>query len=356
MALAFSGSTSIQVAADDGAELVRLRQELAEKDLIIQRLHAQLAVKPVPVEDVPRIPDATVSAPTPPALSAPTSIPSLLSDDDEASVKPSIVFDNLSVFAGFDGSKQPQDFGLNALFGGRYQFDWGVPLLKEYGLGLQVGSALNVSSNAVQVFDRVQGTKSRLQNFTTVGLYQRTDSGFNWGIGYDLLYEQYFGHFHLGQWRGRFGYEWDDRNEVGVNLMLRSYGANGTFNKIRVGLEPIDMATLFYRHTWASGVGTTLWAGLADGHNEANAVLGDAGRVAHPFVYGAQIDAPLSERFTLFGQANFITPPSTGTVDAFLGITFHPVGRSTRARSEKFRPVMAVANNPTFAVDLGRRR
>jgi hypothetical protein len=57
----------------------------------------------------------------------------------------------------------------------------------------------------------------------------------------------------------------------------------------------------------------------------------------------------------MFGQANFILPPATGTVDAFLGIVYQPVALSTRERSKRLRPVMPIANNPTFAVDLGRK-
>lgn len=342
------------VRGGDDAEVARLRQQLAAKDQEIERLKTQLAgvtepTAPAPAE--PRNEAATIASvlPDPEPIPSTTRIP-------EADARPSAIFDNLSLFAGLDGSKQPQDFGVNALFGGRFQLDWGIPLLREHGLGLQVGTSINASADAVQVFDRIQGTKGRLQNFTTIGLFQRRESGLNWAVGYDLLYEQYFDHFHLGQWRGQLAYELDARNEFGVNLMLRSYGSDGYFNKTRVSLQPIDMANLFYRHQWASGVNTSFWVGLADHHNEPNAALGDAGRVAHPFVYGAQIDAPLNDHISLFGQANFITPPSTGTVDAFLGLAFHPVSRAARERSKAFRPVMPVANNPTFAVDLGRRR
>jgi hypothetical protein len=342
------------VRGGDDAEVTRLRQQLAAKDQEIERLKAQLAgvtepAPPAPAE--PRTEAATIASVLPDPEPTPSSTPI-----PEPAAKPSSIFDNLSLFAGLDGSKQPQDFGVNALLGGRFHLDWGIPLLREYGVGLQVGTSINASADAVQVFERIQGTKGRLQNFTTVGIFQRRESGLNWGVGYDWLYEQYFDHFHLGQWRGRVGYELNDRNEVGVNLMLRSYGSDGYFNKTRVGLRPIDMANLFYRHQWASGVNTSFWVGLADRHNAANAALGDVGAVAHPFVYGAEINAPLNDHVSLFGQANFITPPSTGTVDAFLGLAFHPVSRAARERSKAFRPVMPVANNPTFAVDLGRRR
>ena len=40
----------------------------------------------------------------------------------------SSVFENLSVFAGLDGSKQPQDLGINANMGLRLSANWGFRL------------------------------------------------------------------------------------------------------------------------------------------------------------------------------------------------------------------------------------
>jgi hypothetical protein len=55
----------------------------------------------------------------------------------------------------------------------------------------------------------------------------------------------------------------------------------------------------------------------------------------------------------LYGQANFLTPADTGTVDAFLGIAYYP-GGSHGARERQFAPRLSVANNTTFANDLSR--
>ncbi len=340
--------------ADDATEIAKLKAQLAEKDRIIADLSQRLGngdTQPVaaPIETV--LPETLATAVFPPSAAIPN-----LSTVTDASPRFSTIFDNLSVFAGIDGSKQPQDFGVNALFGARLHFDWGIPLIKERGLGLHIGSGLNFDDNAVQVFNRIEGTKQRLQSFTTLGVYQRTNFGVNWGIGYDFLYEQYYDQFHLGQWRGMFGYELTRRDEVGTNFMLRSYGSTGNFGKTPVMLNSINMANLFYRHTFNYGASGTVWVGLADGHNAGNAAIGDSGHLAHPFLFGAQVDVPLNEHFALFGQANFITPPSNGTVDAFLGVVYHPISLTDRRRSSNLRPVMATANNPTFAVDLGRKR
>ena len=70
-------------------------------------------------------------------------------------------------------------------------------------------------------------------------------------------------------------------------------------------------------------------------------------------MFGADVFVPLNPWLALFGQANFITPADTGTVDAFLGIAFFP-GGSHGARNRRFAPRLPVANNTTFATDLSR--
>jgi len=114
------------------------------------------------------------------------------------------------------------------------------------------------------------------------------------------------------------------------------------------------MVNAYSRRTWASGARTSLWAGVANGHQNVVWVLPDNSRDTHVFVYGSELALPLSPRFEITGAANFITPTSTGTVDAFLGITFYPGRGGSRGARGTFAPLMSVANNPSFAVNLRR--
>ena len=98
--------------------------------------------------------------------------------------------DTLSVFLGYEGSKQPQDFGVNAHFGGRSHINWGMPILEDAALGLQMGTAINATANAVQVNDRLIDNSSHTQSVTTIGLVQRTYAGLVRGLGYDLHYKR----------------------------------------------------------------------------------------------------------------------------------------------------------------------
>jgi hypothetical protein len=358
-------------AADDAAEVARLRRELAEKDRVIEQLRAELARRggapqesaapqaspppaPTPQQGPSAVPDTAVPAAWglgPPRGAA---LDRLLGDGAAFGRPAPPALENLSLFLGLDGSKQPQDLGVNALFGGRFAANYGFPLLREVGLGAQLGTSVNFQENAVRVFERLGQSTTRTQNFSTVGVFQRTGFGLNWAFGYDFLVQSYFDHFYLGQYRARIGYEVTPRDEVGTRLMLRDHGDHGDFKSTAITLTPITMGTLFWRHTFPSSASTTVWAGFADGHNQLNIVLGDERRLHQPFVFGAQVDVPLTDQLALFGQANFIRPADTGTVDAFLGFAYTPFFGRPGAKNRRFTPMLPVATNATFAVDAFR--
>ncbi len=263
------------------------------------------------------------------------------------------LLENLSLFGGLEGSKQPQDFGVNAHFGGRFHANLGLPLIADCGLGFQVGTATNYTDNAVQVVERIEGTSERFQSFTTVGLFQRTDCGLSWAVGYDYLYQDYYDNFNLGQWRGDIGYRCDPCNEIGTWFAISSQDDQGSFLTIPMSLDPITQGNVYWRRNWENDAQTTFWLGIAEGHAEANVALGDLPPVGERLVFGSDIFVPLSPKLAIFGQANFITPADTGTVDAFLGIAYFP-GGSHGARERQFAPRLSVANNTTFANDFSR--
>ena len=45
--------------------------------------------------------------------------------------------------------------------GGRAAFNWGIPIVEEWGLGVQVGAAYNFADNAVQVLHRLNVSDRR---------------------------------------------------------------------------------------------------------------------------------------------------------------------------------------------------
>lgn len=266
----------------------------------------------------------------------------------------SSVFENLSVFAGLDGSKQPQDLGINANMGLRLSANWGFPVADSVNLGAQIGAAYNASDAAVHVLDQIEGTSRRTQTYITAGLFQHPTEKLHWGLAYDLLLQHYYDDFTLGQWRGQLGYDIARSNEVGVWFTNSAQGDDGTMGDTTVHLEPISQVNGYTRITWASQAQTTVWLGVARGHHNVVWVFPDNSRSENVLVYGAELQLPLNDRFAVMGAANFLTPTSTGTVDAYLGLTFYPGRGAMRASRSRYAPLSTVANSPTMPVNLRR--
>lgn len=261
---------------------------------------------------------------------------------------------HVNLFNGIDASRQPQDFGVNALFGGRLHINTSWFLNEETGLALQAGTGFNYSDNGVQVFERIEGTQHRYQSFSTFGLFQRGDNGITWGAGFDLLYQDYYDNFLLGQWRGNLGITVTENDDLGVWFAIPQISDRGNFGSIPVKLKPIQQVNFYWKRIWPSSVVTTNWVGWANEHGEVNVVLGDYEPNGPCFIYGTELHAPLNDYLAIFGQGNFIRPADTGTLDAYLGIVLYLGGGAKDAPYRRDTPVLAVANNPTFSNDLSR--
>ncbi|HUQ72525.1 MAG TPA: DUF6666 family protein [Planctomycetaceae bacterium] len=262
--------------------------------------------------------------------------------------------DGLELFIGLEGSKQPQDFGVNAQFGGRAHANYGGVLWEDRGLGWQLGTGLNQTDHAVAVTSAIEGSSSRTQSFTTLGVFQRTDNGWIWAVAYDYLYQEDYDAVTLSQWRGRVGRLVNDCNEVGVFGMLPDQEADAVWAGTPVHLEPLAQASAYWRHTWQAGGETTFWLGVAESHGQANAALGDRPDTGGVIVFGSDLHVPLNDRWALFGEANFVTPADTGTVDAYLGFAYYPGGGAFGWRKQQFSPALPVANNTSFVTNLTR--
>jgi hypothetical protein len=264
------------------------------------------------------------------------------------------MFENLSLFVGPDGSKQPQDLGINAHMGIRLGANLGFPLSEAVKLGAQIGVAENLSDSAVHVLDQVEGTSRRTQTFVTAGVFQRPTPKFNWGVVYDLSLVQYYDDFTLGQVRGQVGFGVRESDEVGLRFAKALQNDDATMGGTPVYLDPITQVTGYHRHTWANAAQTSVWVGVANGHHNVVWVFPDNSRDKNVLVYGAELSMPLSERFAITGATNLVTPTATGTVDAYLGVTFYPGRSGLRAARNTFSPIVPVANNPEMAINMSR--
>jgi hypothetical protein len=220
-------------------------------------------------------------------------------------------------------------------------------------LGAQVGTSVNYTNDAVQVFDRIGETSHRTQVYSTFGLFQRYDR-WSWGFGYDLLFESYYSNFWLGQWRGRAGYAVTAKDEFGIWMAIRQQSDSGMFLNIPVTLTPLNQGSIYWQHQFDAGPRVMGWMGISEGHSQVNLALGDLRRTGSQFVFGAEVDMPLNRYFAIYGQANFISPADTGTVDSYLGVAYYPGGHAFPTTRSPFAPLLALANNTMFASNLTR--
>ena len=261
----------------------------------------------------------------------------------------------LAWFLGMEGSKQPQDFGVNANLGGRVSGNLSGPLWEQHGVGFQLGTAFVASANAVQVFELLGASVDRTQSFTTVGIFQRSSSGFQWGFVYDFLFQDSFDNVNLGQWRIRLGQELGANFEVGATVNISDRSDIGVFRSSPIEIEPIDQFSFYVRKYWGSGANTTFWLGQSSGHSEDNVVIGRQPRKENTMLFGAEIHAPLNDFLAIYGETNIIAPVDTGAVDAYLGLEISTSRVSYVLRNAHFRNFLPVASSTSFTNDLRQR-
>jgi hypothetical protein len=119
-----------------------------------------------------------------------------------------------------------------------------------------------------------------------------------------------------------------------------------------VRLRTINQASVYWRRFYDTGVQGSLWLGIADEHGESNAVTGPSKATDESFVMGADVLAPLSSRFAIYGETNLMMPADTGTVDAFMALAWYPGGSARRARRTRFGALLPVAAGTSFSIDL----
>lgn len=261
------------------------------------------------------------------------------------------LLEHLSLFAGIDGSKQPQDYGVNANLGGRTHINWSGPLISEFGIGMQVGTALQWSDNAVRVYELLGQSTTRFQNYATIGLFQNVSDRLRWGVVYDHLYEDSYDQISLSQIRSRVSFHATDRVEVGSTVHLGVSEETASFGSSTVELSPINQATMYLRGFFPTGVTGTGWIGLAEGHGESNAVTGFSPAAGTSLVFGADFTAPLTQSLAIYGETNLMMPADTGTVDAFLGLVWCPKSNGHFAGG-KYSPLMPLAAATSMSIDL----
>lgn len=252
---------------------------------------------------------------------------------------------HLSLFGGVDAFKGPLDLnGGNGNFGVDAGINAAFPLARQWGIGMQAGTAEVLSDFHGTQFT---GAGSRRQNFTTVGLFQYDTfgcEGLKWGFTFDWLFDHYFDSLTFQEWRVKLAYEWDD-HEVGIWSVIPGGGGRAQLTPVDSNVfEPIAQGNFYYRHYWWGDSSTTAWIGLAEHPGE--------------FIFGADSRIAVSERVNLVGTFNYILPNASGGLtgrsdemwNLSVGIEIVPRQQGVDCRHEKFVPFLPVADNGTFAI------
>jgi hypothetical protein len=245
-----------------------------------------------------------------------------------------------------------------------------IPLLRNYGFGVQLGGSLGAydfdgrTSNSVGT--DAGGSDVQQQVFVTLGIFRRATEKlpFNMAFAYDWMINDAYGVYatspRLGQFRSQFGWAFNASNEIGVWSAINDRGdsknvADPAAGSITVSYRPLSQANVFWHHNFDSGADSWLWAGAPEAEK-----LGDGGRPGE-YTVGLTMQVPLTNRVALYGSGQYMRPTATaGPIasikDAYsvgFGLEFFPRGssRNRTVAGNCWMPVLPVANNGSFLVD-----
>jgi len=247
-----------------------------------------------------------------------------------------------------DAFKGPIDLdGFNGDFGVRFAINAGFPISQAWGLGLQVGTSGIVSNFHGTQFT---GSRARSQSFTTVGMFQRAPWGaqrLKYGFAFDWLYDRYYWPFRMSQWRVKLAYDWSPCTEIGMLATIPNDGdtawldhGSNVFSEER--FKPIAQGSLYYKRCWSNGTEATFLLGIAE----------DPGH----FLFGSDVRIPVSYRWSVVGNVNYIEPSASGAWgrdeeiwNVSLGIELK-FGGGNHCLNKSYAPMFRLADNSTFAI------
>ncbi len=255
---------------------------------------------------------------------------------------------DLEFFGGVHGFKGPLDQGRNGNFGFHEGFNFGAPL-GIFDWGWQIGAEATQSNFSGD--DAVDPRSAdRNQFFVTGGIFKRArDWGFQWGVVYDWLHDDYYVKADMKQIRsdtsflfpggvheiGYFGaYGMGAGNWVLLDRPLNNY----------IYMESTDVFALYYRRYFDGGGDGRIWLGFSG--------RGDG-------LLGGEIRVPMGKSWELENRFNYLIPKqgsgTAGELQESWGVTIDLVfyvGHPARCeRYHPYRPMLNVADNTLFMTD-----
>ena len=179
--------------------------------------------------------------------------------DWDAGVVPACWADNLSILGGVHGFRGPANRGGDSSFGFQAGFNYGTParnIVLPPTMGLQIGFQTNYSNFEGSAFT----ASDRQQMFLTTGVFRRVDQGFEGGLVYDYLWDDWYYNIGVSQLRGALGLSLTEWNTVGF-WFTSSVSTDTTTSQLNdqrrdESWETVDIYALYFRsQTIAAGSG-----------------------------------------------------------------------------------------------------
>ncbi len=260
------------------------------------------------------------------------------------------------VFGGVQGFTGPANRGGSGSFGFHEGFNWGVPLA-----GF-VSGQLGVNWTQSNFSGTFFTPDSRNQIFLTTGLFRRVDWGFQGGVVFDYLHDEWDYSADLAQLRGELSWLWCGCNEVGFwftagvnnsnNLTIRQpvFAGDGSVTVVNANatLAVNELYAFFFRRQFACGGQGRLFGGFTG--NSQGLVGGDAQMPINP-----NWSLRSNFIFVTSGNGNATTDPGFARESWNVGISlvWTPCPRGLGAANYN-RPLFNVADNGSFLTRFTR--
>lgn len=260
-----------------------------------------------------------------------------------AAVRPERWTDNLTFFTALDSFKGPLDLDdLNGNYGSRTGLAGTMPLLRAWGVGLQAGSSVTWADFHGSQFT---GNDTRFQNFTTVGVFQRSaNNRLAWGFVHDWLIDDYHAKYHFSQWRMKFAWRVRPNDELGIWAAVPNRRDDAFLGNPPVlqFFTPLSQGAGYWQHTWRAQIVTQGYWGVAENPGE--------------FTFGGSGQVPLSRSLALNAGFAYMLPSARGgnpgraeeSWNMTFGLTWYPARGALQANTNRFRALLPMADNGNF--------
>jgi hypothetical protein len=258
------------------------------------------------------------------------------------------IFSNAELFGGAQGFRSRNfSAGSQNVDDSSFGFYGGINLglsLCNLTCGLFSGQ-VGVRSSQSEFEGDFFSTDNRDQLFVTAGLFRRVDYGFQAGVVFDYLHEEWFAETDLAQIRGELAWVYPGGSAIGMrfNVGTEDDNTNGVINGApfnNLFAQVIDNYRVFYRMSTNNTGHCDFFAGWSD---------------ADHAVLGCDVDMPVSgvlgmqAGFTYFLPEDTAPNVPTSTQDAwnlYVGFSIRPQGPAWYGNYD--RPLFNVADNGSF--------